>query len=276
MRWTTGGDPEGDKRRWRRGWWLIGWIAIGLVAVGTAAGMVVVTGASSSRAAKPHTVTEAGALARVNAVAKRRPAVAAAPRPHASSERVRRHPQVVEPTAGVVASPASEPSSGAGQAAHRRMPPPLPAPPLGPRVGIQLHRAYAELRLQRAYASLGSLGSGFALSRGGVNFDGHVVAGWIAPILSWARAHGWGGSVTSGYRSFSQQAALYARYRAGGNIAAVPGESNHEKLNYPGGAVDVSEPAQLNAVLRGYPRRPNLVWGGPVIGDQVHFSATGR
>lgn len=36
-------------------------------------------------------------------------------------------------------------------------------------------------------------------------------------------------TVISGYRTYAEQAALYAKYQAGGNIAAKPGQSQHEK-----------------------------------------------
>ncbi|MGH2893846.1 MAG: hypothetical protein ACRDPM_11375 [Solirubrobacteraceae bacterium] len=98
------------------------------------------------------------------------------------------------------------------------------------------------------------------------------IAGWIAPILDWASQHGWTGSVTSGYRDYSQQAAI----NASGAYSAPAGKSNHETTQYPGGAVDVTDPAQLIQVLKGY-TGPNKLVGG-VLGavDPEHFSATGH
>ena len=97
------------------------------------------------------------------------------------------------------------------------------------------------------------------------------IADWIVPILQWASEHGWSGTVTSGYRSFYEQAQL----NAAGAYSARAGLSNHETATYPGGAVDVTAPSQLIAVLRVYPGEPKLVGGvlGPV--DPEHFSATG-
>jgi hypothetical protein len=97
------------------------------------------------------------------------------------------------------------------------------------------------------------------------------IADWIVPILGWAYEHGWHGAVTSGYRTFFEQAQL----NAAGAYSAPAGLSNHETTVYPGGAVDVTEPSQLIVVLRGYPGSPTLVGGvlGPV--DPEHFSATG-
>lgn len=107
-------------------------------------------------------------------------------------------------------------------------------------------------------------------------FDGLPVAKWIVPILAWARANGWGGHITSGYRPPGQVVS-----NAQG-IVAPQGRSNHNLTQYPGGAVDVGDPgartagAALAHVLAGYRGSRRLVWGGPVINDWGHFSATGR
>src|SRR5271165_2137388 len=97
------------------------------------------------------------------------------------------------------------------------------------------------------------------------------IADWIIPVLEWAYLHGWTGTVTSGYRTYYEQAQL----NAAGAFSAPAGSSNHETTVYPGGAVDVTESAQLIAVLRGYPGPMKLVGGvlGPI--DPEHFSATG-
>ena len=97
------------------------------------------------------------------------------------------------------------------------------------------------------------------------------IADWIVPVLQWASLHGWTGTVTSGYRTFYEQAQL----NAAGDFSATAGRSNHETTVYPGGAVDVTDPSQLIDVLRVYPGSPKLVGGvlGPV--DPEHFSATG-
>jgi hypothetical protein len=97
------------------------------------------------------------------------------------------------------------------------------------------------------------------------------IADWIVPVLEWAYEHGWTGTVTSGYRTFQEQAEL----NAAGDFSAPAGTSNHESTEYPGGAVDVTEPAQLIAVLANYRGPEKLIGGvlGPV--DPEHFSATG-
>jgi hypothetical protein len=98
------------------------------------------------------------------------------------------------------------------------------------------------------------------------------IAGWIAPVLDWASQHGWTGTVTSGYRDYQQQAAI----NASGAYSAPAGKSNHETTQYPGGAVDVTDPAQLIQVLKGYTGPYKLVGGVLGPADPEHFSATGH
>ena len=98
------------------------------------------------------------------------------------------------------------------------------------------------------------------------------IAGWIAPVLDWASQHGWTGSVTSGYRDYQQQSAI----NASGAYSAPAGKSNHETTQYPGGAVDVTNPAQLIQVLKGYTGPYKLVGGVLGAVDPEHFSATGH
>ena len=98
------------------------------------------------------------------------------------------------------------------------------------------------------------------------------IASWIAPILDWASQHGWSGSVTSGYRDYSQQASI----NASGAFSAPAGKSNHETTQYPGGAVDVTDPSQLIQVLQGYTGPYKLVGGVLGPADPEHFSATGH
>jgi hypothetical protein len=97
------------------------------------------------------------------------------------------------------------------------------------------------------------------------------IADWIVPILEWAHEHGWSGTVTSGYRTYYEQAQL----NAAGAFSAHAGLSNHETTKYPGGAVDVTSSSQLISVLRAYSGPVKLVGGvlGPI--DPEHFSATG-
>lgn len=103
--------------------------------------------------------------------------------------------------------------------------------------------------------------------QGVVNFHGKQVAAWIAPILSYAQAHGWKGTVSSGYRSFAEQQRIYD---SGVRPAAVPGTSNHEGKAFPRGAIDATEAQQLARILSTSPYRGALVYAGAK--DPVHFS----
>lgn len=101
---------------------------------------------------------------------------------------------------------------------------------------------------------------------------GKPIADWIVPVLTWAAAHGWTGTVTSGYRTEADQAAI----NASGAFSAPAGSSNHESTSYPGGAVDVTDPAQLIRVLAGYTGADKLIGGILGAVDPEHFSATGH
>lgn len=113
---------------------------------------------------------------------------------------------------------------------------------------------------------------GAPTARGTVNFDGKPVAAWIAPILKYARAHGWKGTVNEGLRSNALQAQYYAEYKAGKRRGPVapPGTSHHRGTVYPLGAVDVEDPEVLSAILRRSPYANRLVWAGSK--DRPHFS----
>jgi hypothetical protein len=102
-------------------------------------------------------------------------------------------------------------------------------------------------------------------AKGTATFEGVRVAAWIKPELEYARAHGWKGKVTSGFRSRADQTRIY---NSGVRPAAKPGTSNHEGADFPRGAVDVSDAQTLSRILRrkGSPLR----WAGAK--DAVHFS----
>jgi D-alanyl-D-alanine carboxypeptidase len=103
--------------------------------------------------------------------------------------------------------------------------------------------------------------------KGVTTFDNKPVADWIAPILKYAQAHGWTGTVNSGFRSFAQQKQIYD---SGVRPAAVPGTSNHEGTQWPAGAVDVTQAQQLSNILLHSPFARALVYAGSK--DPVHFS----
>lgn len=101
--------------------------------------------------------------------------------------------------------------------------------------------------------------------KGTALFEGHRVAAWIKPELTYARRHGWKGQINSGYRSFADQTRIY---NSGVRPAAKPGTSNHEGADYPRGAIDVSDAQQLAAILR--KKGGRLKYAGAK--DPVHFS----
>jgi hypothetical protein len=120
--------------------------------------------------------------------------------------------------------------------------------------------------------STGAVAPGAVVAQASWNPEQKPIAGWIVPVLDWASQHGWSGSVTSGYRDYSQQASI----NASGAFSAPAGKSNHETTQYPGGAVDVTDPAQLIQVLNGYTGPYKLVGGVLGAADPEHFSATGH
>jgi hypothetical protein len=118
-----------------------------------------------------------------------------------------------------------------------------------------------------------------------IEYDGMPVAAWIVPRLKFGRANGWTGRVISGYRTPAQQTAAGKRYAQalGRSLASVYPHgvlaSNHVGKQLPRGAVDVTDPASLAAAMIGWRHsgRPHpLVWGGPVINDDAHFSSNGH
>lgn len=139
------------------------------------------------------------------------------------------------------------------------------------KAGIVLPSGDSAESFEKAQSGVGGAGPQVQTPEAAWNPRAKPIADWIVPVLEWASLHGWTGTVTSGYRSFFEQAQL----NAAGAFSAVAGHSNHETSVYPGGAVDVTNSSQLIAVLRAYPGPMKLVGGvlGPV--DPEHFSATG-
>ncbi len=103
---------------------------------------------------------------------------------------------------------------------------------------------------------------------GTAQFDGHPVDRWIIPYLIYARSHGWAGHVESGFRTLAEGKAIWTNPSI--TVKARPGTSNHEKANFPGGAVDVTNAAQLSRILEEIPGGSLLKWAGNA--DPVHFS----
>lgn len=112
-----------------------------------------------------------------------------------------------------------------------------------------------------------------------VKIDGYWVAGWIAKIVLWARAHDWDGKVTSGYRSDADQREACRHVCGDPNgcpgRCAKPGTSNHRYKTYPGGAVDVTEYGTFATVVARYPYGDTIKNALPTT-DPVHFSLKGN
>lgn len=102
----------------------------------------------------------------------------------------------------------------------------------------------------------------------------HGLVSQVLHALTFARQHGWHGSVISGFRTRAEQEALYARYVASGfdnrYIAARPGTSSHEF----GQAVDVSDASTFDRIMAMAPAYARLMNNVP--GDFSHFSVSGR
>lgn len=105
-------------------------------------------------------------------------------------------------------------------------------------------------------------------------FQGFTVAKWIIPMLEYAKAHGWKGSITSGYRP-------------GVDPHTTSGGSEHAGTQYPHGAVDFGGPeafgerAAFFAHVDGYGGLPLIpAQFGPYSaypqGDGGHASGTGH
>lgn len=125
---------------------------------------------------------------------------------------------------------------------------------------------------QEATASIGTQapkGAAGALTsrKGIVDFGGHKVAAWIAPILQYVASKGVTPQITSGYRSKAEQERIYD---SGVRPAAVPGTSNHEGDAFPRGAVDIANAQAVANALKGSPYEKLLVYAGSK--DPVHFS----
>lgn len=125
---------------------------------------------------------------------------------------------------------------------------------------------------------------GFPSPTGTTVIDGHPVVKWIAVQVLAARKHGWTGKVRSGWRSDAEQA--QACIEVCGNPqgcpgkCAKPGTSNHRGKTFPGGAVDVDDPAGFAAALV-RARAAGDLGPYPMIRnalpqDPVHFSLTGH
>ena len=107
-------------------------------------------------------------------------------------------------------------------------------------------------------------------------FDGKPVAAWLKPYLDWARAHGWQGTLNSGYRTPE-----YSEHLCIGMCGApscpgkCAGRSSHHSIRVkPGGAIDVSDYVRFGELMRQCPYSPRIFNNLP--SDRVHYSSTGN
>lgn len=113
-----------------------------------------------------------------------------------------------------------------------------------------------------------------------ITFDGRTCCGWIAGILTRARASGiWHGSVISGVRTpeYSEQLcyAMCGAPSCSGRCAGRASNHNATTCAYPQGAVDVTDYNGLEAYCRSHGEK--LYGGGYALPqDYPHFSASGR
>jgi peptidoglycan hydrolase-like protein with peptidoglycan-binding domain len=111
---------------------------------------------------------------------------------------------------------------------------------------------------------------------GVVKFEGRPVAAWLVPYLTWARQHGWQGTLSSGYRSPAQSEQYCLRHYG---APSCPGKcagrtSNHSGRIKPHGAIDVTHYDQFAALMRKCPYSPRIFNDLPL--DPLHFSSTGH
>ena len=135
-----------------------------------------------------------------------------------------------------------------------------------------LTRAAARRAKQRKKAKLSA-----APRTGTAMFDSRPVAAWMKPYLEWARANGWKGTVTSGFRDPAHSERVCMEICG---APSCPGRcagrsSNHSGSSKPNGAIDVSDYVTFGRLMQRCPYSPRLYNALPTT-DPIHFSTTGR
>lgn len=111
-------------------------------------------------------------------------------------------------------------------------------------------------------------------------FSGGGSSGGLVPqvlrAISWARSHGWGGRVISGYRDPASQIAAAQQYaaRRGMPLSALYPNGVLASNHTTGQAIDVTDPEGFRRAMAGAPAGSRLL--GLVSGDPAHFSVTGH
>jgi len=111
---------------------------------------------------------------------------------------------------------------------------------------------------------------------GAAKFDTRLIAPWMKPYLDFARANGWKGTLTSGFRdpAHSEEVCfdMCGQPSCPGKCAGLT--SNHSKKTKPKGAVDITDIARFARLMQQCPLEPRIFNDLPA--DPVHFSATGH
>jgi hypothetical protein len=107
-------------------------------------------------------------------------------------------------------------------------------------------------------------------------FGNEPVAAWIHPYLVWARAHGWQGTVYSGYRTpeHSEELCMSKCGKPSCPGTCAGRTSHHSGKIKPMGAVDVSMHEVFGPLMQKCPYEPKL-WNN-LPSDRNHFSAQGN
>jgi hypothetical protein len=111
-------------------------------------------------------------------------------------------------------------------------------------------------------------------AKGVTTFDGVPVATWMVRWLRKSRENGWGGELTSGYRT-PQHSEDVCRGICG--QPTCPGRcagrsSNHSGKDFPAGAVDVTDEFTFAAIQR----RIGSPLKNAIPTDRIHFSESGH
>src|SRR5919112_567180 len=112
-----------------------------------------------------------------------------------------------------------------------------------------------------------------APAAGVATFDGKPVAAWLKPYLDWARAHGWQGTLNSGYRTPEYSEHLcYGICGSPSCPGKCAGRSSHHSIRVkPGGSIDVSDYVKFAELMRQCPYSPRIFNNLP--SDRVHYSS---
>jgi hypothetical protein len=109
---------------------------------------------------------------------------------------------------------------------------------------------------------------------GGGAFSSTGLVPQVVRAIGWGHSHGWGGSVTSGFRSYAEQASIWERSGHGTLFpAAPPGRSEHEF----GRAIDVTDTYGFGRAMSSAPAGSHLYQSAWIRAhDPIHWSVSGN